>query len=587
MKIEEFEYLIEQQENVFIDFKSEEYNIKIDKNKKKEIEEEKKRVSNKKADLIKDILSMANITIDTCSYIIMGVSEDEFKKKDLRGVNEFYIDDDANLQQIVNLNLNHPIDFEYNRMFYKNKIFSYIKIYPSNYYFYLNKLPNKDRTLSNSLNAIRSKIFKRVGSTNTDITDNIEQLEKFFKEKENIEIKTFRNKIKEHNYIFETLKKDFCSFEEIEEFLESIESIDDINLYLHIIKFEQKEFYILYKEKLKTYLKIKLENISVSEIVDNNLLWTYKDYEEKEKYKTYINDLKNKCNNYNNKIYFDLCLLEIENNYNEILNFEINILDLNNKNLNKYFNLLNSQNQFIHSDLENLIYKELLNIDFSNSDFNYIYNNNYNFIKLIGYSQLKDNSTALNNLGVLLSQFSINSIAIKNFKKSSDLGDSLGCSNYNYNLGVYGDLNLAKENLIEEIKNNKNYDYRNSDKLSFIDKKLEEDNDKYSELLDKSKILIELYINYYKYSIIKNDVDLKSKIFDIPNKKYQLVIESINNLSFKGYIINNETKDNSSLLLPFNTKHNILGYIENNKLIFFKEDIKINNYNEIQYEIKL
>lgn len=64
-----------------------------------------------KAELLKDILAMANAWRDTDAYILIGVKEEPGRKARVVGITEHL--DDADLQEFVNKKTNRPIHFSY------------------------------------------------------------------------------------------------------------------------------------------------------------------------------------------------------------------------------------------------------------------------------------------------------------------------------------------------------------------------------------------------------------------------------------------------------------------------------------------
>lgn len=64
-----------------------------------------------KAELLKDILAMANAWRDTDAYILIGVKEEAGRKASVVGITEHL--DDADLQEFVNKKTNRPIHFSY------------------------------------------------------------------------------------------------------------------------------------------------------------------------------------------------------------------------------------------------------------------------------------------------------------------------------------------------------------------------------------------------------------------------------------------------------------------------------------------
>lgn len=76
---------------------------------KRELPPFSKASNDEKAELLKDILSMANAWKDSDAYIVIGVEEENGRAKKICGANATI--NDADVQQFVNSNTTHPISF--------------------------------------------------------------------------------------------------------------------------------------------------------------------------------------------------------------------------------------------------------------------------------------------------------------------------------------------------------------------------------------------------------------------------------------------------------------------------------------------
>lgn len=82
----------------------------------------------KHADLIKDIVAMANADINDECYIIIGVIHNNGGQKELRGISREDFIDDAVYQQLIRENVEPDIKFEYILYEYAGKCFGVFKI---------------------------------------------------------------------------------------------------------------------------------------------------------------------------------------------------------------------------------------------------------------------------------------------------------------------------------------------------------------------------------------------------------------------------------------------------------------------------
>jgi len=82
----------------------------------------------KHADLIKDIIAMANADTNDECYIIIGVIHNNGGQKELRGINREGFIDDAVYQQLIRENVEPDIKFEYILYEYTGKCFGVFKI---------------------------------------------------------------------------------------------------------------------------------------------------------------------------------------------------------------------------------------------------------------------------------------------------------------------------------------------------------------------------------------------------------------------------------------------------------------------------
>lgn len=96
-------------ENTFLDFKREEYR------------------KGEKQKLIKDIMAMANAPDEQTKYIIIGVEDEPGKERNLIGVES--IEDQANIENIIQENIEPHINFKYYLHKLKDKNFGIIEIY--------------------------------------------------------------------------------------------------------------------------------------------------------------------------------------------------------------------------------------------------------------------------------------------------------------------------------------------------------------------------------------------------------------------------------------------------------------------------
>jgi len=82
----------------------------------------------KHADLIKDIIAMANADTNDERYIIIGVIYNKEGQKELRGISRADFIDDAVYQQLIRENVEPDIKFEYSLYEYSGKCFGVFKI---------------------------------------------------------------------------------------------------------------------------------------------------------------------------------------------------------------------------------------------------------------------------------------------------------------------------------------------------------------------------------------------------------------------------------------------------------------------------
>lgn len=104
----DLDYLIEyESENTCLDFKVEEY-------------------VNNKISLLKDIMSMANADSMDKKYIIIGVKDLPDSERQIIGLDS--ISDQANLENVIQENIEPNINFKYYKYFYKEKLLGIIEI---------------------------------------------------------------------------------------------------------------------------------------------------------------------------------------------------------------------------------------------------------------------------------------------------------------------------------------------------------------------------------------------------------------------------------------------------------------------------
>ncbi len=82
----------------------------------------------KHADLIKDIIAMANADTNDECYIIIGVIRNDGGQKELRGIDREKFIDDANYQQLIRENVEPDVTFEYFLHEYDGKCFGVFRI---------------------------------------------------------------------------------------------------------------------------------------------------------------------------------------------------------------------------------------------------------------------------------------------------------------------------------------------------------------------------------------------------------------------------------------------------------------------------
>ena len=80
------------------------------------------------ADLIKDIIAMANADTNDECYIIIGVIRNDEGQKVIRGMDRKDFTDDANYQQLIRENVEPDVKFEYSLYEYAGKCFGVFKI---------------------------------------------------------------------------------------------------------------------------------------------------------------------------------------------------------------------------------------------------------------------------------------------------------------------------------------------------------------------------------------------------------------------------------------------------------------------------
>ncbi|MGE4375567.1 MAG: ATP-binding protein, partial [Methanoculleus sp.] len=97
-------------ENLNLDFKGSQYTI------------------DEHADLIKDIIAMANADTNDECYIIIVVIHNNVGQKELRGISREGFIDDAVYQQLIRENVEPDIKFEYSLYEYAGKCFGVFKI---------------------------------------------------------------------------------------------------------------------------------------------------------------------------------------------------------------------------------------------------------------------------------------------------------------------------------------------------------------------------------------------------------------------------------------------------------------------------
>lgn len=107
---EEIENIIENQmESITLDFKREKYNLK-----------------NKKYELIKDIMAMANALVDSKKYIILGIEEREDNEKEYIGIDD--LEDPSIFENLLHEYIEPTVQFEYYSVRVKGKRIGIIEI---------------------------------------------------------------------------------------------------------------------------------------------------------------------------------------------------------------------------------------------------------------------------------------------------------------------------------------------------------------------------------------------------------------------------------------------------------------------------
>ena len=108
------EYIENEVENEYLDFKAKPYNWKQEK---------------EKCEFLKDILSFANSNSKIDKYIILGVKIKKDGSRDFRGINKDEMEDSAEYQQLVSENIEPSISVETYIINYKEKKYGIIRIF--------------------------------------------------------------------------------------------------------------------------------------------------------------------------------------------------------------------------------------------------------------------------------------------------------------------------------------------------------------------------------------------------------------------------------------------------------------------------
>lgn len=118
----------------------------------------------KKLELIKDMISMANSEYKGDKYIIVGVKNIPGNKNKIIGINE-KVEDDSNYQQLISENIEPEIRFSYYYDTIEDKIVTYFIIYSDNL--------DKPYMMKKDYNKLKTgDAFKRVGSSQKRLTRN-------------------------------------------------------------------------------------------------------------------------------------------------------------------------------------------------------------------------------------------------------------------------------------------------------------------------------------------------------------------------------------------------------------------------------
>jgi hypothetical protein len=123
------EELLYRSEGVDLDFKRTQYPFANAKDE------------DKRAELLKDILAMANSWRDRTAYILLGFQEDKPNLPVTTGIEEHL--DDASIQQFINSKVEPPVEFRYEELTYREKHIGVISIPKQSRPFYVKKTYGK------------------------------------------------------------------------------------------------------------------------------------------------------------------------------------------------------------------------------------------------------------------------------------------------------------------------------------------------------------------------------------------------------------------------------------------------------------
>ena len=121
--------LLTQPEGISLDFKSEQYVLKRDDIKENVSEPEKiKRFHQKKSELLKDVMAIANTAGQSTGYILLGVKEDPPRTLRLVGLSNEQKGSDSDIQEFIHNHVNEHLQFSYECFLFEGHILGLITI---------------------------------------------------------------------------------------------------------------------------------------------------------------------------------------------------------------------------------------------------------------------------------------------------------------------------------------------------------------------------------------------------------------------------------------------------------------------------